>query len=48
MKADPSHSYTLAIRTSRPAIQNLPKSMSAPAHRQTEEIKHGYTTKAHT
>lgn len=45
MKADPSHPYTLASRTSRHANQNLPKSMPAPSHGLTEKIKHGHTTK---
>jgi len=39
MKAHPSHPYTLASRTSQSANQNLPKSMAAPSHGQTEENK---------
>jgi hypothetical protein len=44
MKANPSHPYTLASRTSQSANQNLPKSMAAPSHRQTADRKHGHTT----
>jgi hypothetical protein len=45
MNTQPEHPYTLASRTSHPANQNLPKSMSAPSHGLTEETKHGHTTK---
>lgn len=34
------------VAQSPPAIQNLPKSMAAPTHDQTEKIKHGHTTLA--
>ena len=32
------------VAQSRPASQNLPKSMAAPTHGQKEKIKHGHTT----
>ena len=34
------------VAQSRPASQNLPKSMAAPTHGQKEKIKHGHTTMA--
>ncbi len=34
------------VAQSRPASQNLPKSMAAPTHGRTEKIKHGHTTMA--
>ncbi|VAW18789.1 hypothetical protein MNBD_BACTEROID01-2060 [hydrothermal vent metagenome] len=40
MKVAPSHTYTLASRTSRPANQNLPKSMAAQTHIETTDEKH--------
>jgi len=44
MNTQPEHPYTLASRTSHPANQYLPKSMSALSHGLTEETKHGHTT----
>ena len=38
-KANASHPYTLSSRTSRPADQNLPKSMAVPKHEGTVEDK---------
>ena len=34
------------VAQSRPASQNLPKSMAAQTHGRTEKIKHGHTTLA--
>jgi hypothetical protein len=44
MNPNASHPYTLASPTSQLASQNLPKSMAALPHGQTEDRKHGHTT----
>lgn len=40
-----SHPYTLASRTSQNANKYLPKSMAVLPHQQTEDRKHGHTTR---